>query len=62
MKIDLRGEELERYRRLKRERRLFGMLPMTDTSSGSVEVRIPESHLTPRQRMKLAEMEMEGFY
>lgn len=60
MKINLRGEELERYRRLKRERRLFGM-PMYDTNSGSVEVKIPESHLTPRQRKKLAEMEMEGF-
>lgn len=58
MKINLKGEELARYRRLKKERITFGMLPITDTTR---EVRIPESHLTPRQRKKLEEMTLEGF-
>lgn len=60
MKINLRGEELARYRKMKRERTTFGMLPITEKSS-TPEVRIPQSHLTPRQRKKLEEMTLEGF-
>jgi hypothetical protein len=54
MKINLTGEYLRRYRRL-RETRLF----MPDKRTPTSHQRIRRCHLTPRQLKKMEEMEKE---
>jgi hypothetical protein len=54
MKINLTGEYLRRYRRLRRTR-LF----MPDKRTPTSHQRIRKCHLTPRQMKKMEEMEKE---
>jgi hypothetical protein len=55
--INLHGESLTRYRKIRKEKMLFGM---PDSRGLSWKPRIRECHLTPRQKKKFAEMTLEG--
>ena len=57
MKIDLKGPDLDRYREIRRKKRLF---QMPDKRTPTKEPKINLCCLTPRQHTKRLEMNLEG--
>lgn len=58
MKVELHGDAMKRYKKLKKLRDRF-MFP--DNQSISEKIRIRVCHLTPRQKTKFIEMNLEEF-